>query len=312
VATRQVRRGLLGAGVEVSVTAAAGAPAAAPAVAAERSGALHEADVARLVAPLRSELRSLRGLLRASETRHLEELRREVALLRSTLDDRGAVPAPQPLVALAASCTIAAPSQGRVVVLVGPTGVGKTTTIAKLAARAVYDAGRRVALVTTDTYRIGAEEQLRIFAGLIDVPVVVVRAPDALAGALARLADCDAVFVDTAGRSPRDTPAIEEMAQALAGLPGREVHLCVPAATPAAGIDRIVRHYRPVGIDRLLVTKLDEADDLAELVRAPARLGLPVSYVTTGQAVPEDLALVSAEQLVALARPAPAGEAVAA
>jgi flagellar biosynthesis protein FlhF len=209
---------------------------------------------------------------------------------------------------------LAQPSTGRVVALVGPTGVGKTTTIAKLAARAALVENKRVAIVTLDTYRVGGEEQIRTFADLMGVPLHLVTDPNELGAKLEDLHRMDQVFVDSPGNSPRDAMAIRVLENAFAGTTGSdvEVHLTVPANLPVLAIESILRRYRPLGPVRLLFTKLDEADDLACLVHGPARLGLPVSFLATGQRVPEDLEDATHERLAELAKNGLDSEAVAA
>jgi flagellar biosynthesis protein FlhF len=170
--------------------------------------------------------------------------------------------------------------------LIGPTGAGKTTTIAKLAARAALIDGRRVGLVTLDNYRVGGVDQIRTFADLIGVPLEVAETPAALASLIDPANEL--TLIDTAGRSPRDHAVIEELALHLEGL-DIEVHLVVPAGSTAAQIDELVQRYRALAPVRLLFTKLDECDRAPELALAPARTRLPITWVTTGQAVPEDI-----------------------
>ena len=170
--------------------------------------------------------------------------------------------------------------------LVGPTGAGKTTTIAKLAARAALIENRRVSLVTLDNYRVGGIDQIRTFADLIGVPVQVADSPADLANLIDPANDL--TLIDTAGRSPRDAAAIEELAGHIEGL-DIEVHLVVPAGSSAAQIDELMQRYRTLAPVRLLFTKLDECGHAPELALAPARTRLPITWVTTGQAVPEDI-----------------------
>ncbi|MCB9562646.1 MAG: flagellar biosynthesis protein FlhF [Kofleriaceae bacterium] len=313
VSTREVRRGVLGS--EVEVTAAidddgatavgpveAGTPAfaaqaygprgAAPAVAPRRGG-LEEIDIERIMAPLRAELRSLRSIIRP-----LGEVPHELSALRAALPRAGGGAGAAPDVG---DDALVAPSQRRVVVLVGPTGVGKTTTLAKLAARAALVERRRVALISLDDYRVGGADQIRTYADLIGVPVRLVDDPTRLRGALDACRDAERIFVDTAGRSPRDREAMWALERVLDGRDDVEVHLTVPAATAPEHLDAIARRHQGLGPVRLLWTKLDEALGLGELIRGPARLGLPVTWVTTGQRVPEDLEAVTAARLRGLA-----------
>lgn len=177
---------------------------------------------------------------------------------------------------------------GRVVVLVGPTGVGKTTTIAKLAGQAQRDAGLRVALVTLDTYRIGAVSQMRIYAELLRAPLHVVRTPDELRAAVAA-ERADLVLVDTMGRSPQHREGIQAIQSVLAGVPQAEIHLVLSATTKRSDLEDVVRRFRPLGFDQVLITKLDEARTLGPVLSCVLEHELVVSYLAAGQEVPDDL-----------------------
>jgi flagellar biosynthesis protein FlhF len=150
---------------------------------------------------------------------------------------------------------------------------------------------------------------MRQYAELIGIPLLVASSPTELANAARKLDGCDKIFVDTAGRSPRDTTAIRELLRALSTLSGIEFHLTMAASTSASAMDTIFARYRAAGVARLLLTKIDEADALGELVRAPARLATPVAYITTGQAVPEDLHPATPQVLLHLATQGRAREA---
>jgi flagellar biosynthesis protein FlhF len=304
LSTRELRRGVVAAGIEITAVTEVddvGVDAMQTAAGTQPPG-LAEADVERIMAPLRSELRALRSLLRAGDG---GGLRQELAELKRTLVEMTAgatVPAQPPLEEVARAARLTAPTEGRVVALVGPTGAGKTTTVAKLAARAALMRGRSVGLITLDDYRVGGEEQLRIFADLIPAPLHMAQNRIELARALHSLGECDLIYVDTSGRSPRDHRAQQELASTLSAIEGLEIHLAVPAPSAPAYIDQLAARYqRALPIDRLLFTKLDEAEDLSQVVRAPARLGMPVAHITMGQAVPEDLADPDDATLLAIA-----------
>jgi flagellar biosynthesis protein FlhF len=179
-----------------------------------------------------------------------------------------------------------------VVALVGPTGVGKTTTLAKLAARFRVHERRRVGLITVDTYRIAAVDQLRTYAEIIDLPLHVVRTPHEMRGAVAALADADLVLIDTAGRSPSDTLHIEELREQLAEARPDEVHLVASCTTGVGALEHAVRQFAVLQPTALVLTKLDEAVELGHLSTLLLGDGrLPLSYVTDGQSVPDDLAV---------------------
>lgn len=184
-----------------------------------------------------------------------------------------------------------APVRGtrRVVALVGPTGVGKTTTVAKLAASFKLVYGLRLGLVTVDTYRIAAVEQLRTYAEIIDLPLAVVNSPGEMRAAIESLGPVDLVLIDTAGRSPRDEVKIRELADFLAEARPDEVHLVLSATSAERSLKAAVERFATVRADRLILTKLDEADGLGGILAGIGQANLPVSYLTTGQAVPDDI-----------------------
>jgi flagellar biosynthesis protein FlhF len=191
----------------------------------------------------------------------------------------------------------AATGAGRVVALVGPTGVGKTTTIAKLAANYRLKENRRVGLITVDTYRIAAVEQLRTYAEIIDLPMEVVSTPREMREAVARMRDFDLVLMDTAGRSPRDEVRIRELRTMLAEAAPDEVHLVLSAAASARSLVAAAEKFAPVGVTAVLVTKLDEATVLGGLVSLARQAQLPFSYLTDGQNVPDDIAVAQSRPL---------------
>jgi flagellar biosynthesis protein FlhF len=196
--------------------------------------------------------------------------------------------------------------RGRLVALIGPTGVGKTTTIAKLAANFRLRERRRVGLITVDTYRVAAVEQLRTYADIIDLPMEVVSTPEELSQAMQRLGELDLILLDTAGRSPRDEVKVKELNTLLATVRPHEVHLVLSATVGAKNLLTTIENFRPVRPTSLLVTKLDEAISLGHLVSAARRSELPLSYLTHGQNVPDDIAVADAERLTqsVLAEPA--------
>jgi flagellar biosynthesis protein FlhF len=192
------------------------------------------------------------------------------------------------------------PGRRRLVALVGPTGVGKTTTIAKLAAHYRLREKRKVGLITVDTYRIAAVEQLRTYADIIDLPMQVVSSPREMREAAARMADVELVLMDTAGRSPKDEVKIHELKNFLAEAQTDEVHLVLSAVGGAAGLERTAERFSVVGTTALILTKLDEAAGLGNLLPLLQRCKLPLSYLTTGQNVPDDIEAADPRRLVGL------------
>jgi flagellar biosynthesis protein FlhF len=191
----------------------------------------------------------------------------------------------------------AAAGRHRIVALVGPTGVGKTTTIAKLAANFRLRDRLRVGLITVDTYRIAAVEQLRTYADIMDLPMEVVSTPREMRAAVNRLADLDLVLMDTAGRSPRDEIKIQELKSMLAEARADEVHLVLSGVSSAASLRRTAEMFAPVGTTALVLTKLDEATGLGGLLPLLRGCSLPLSYMTNGQNVPDDIEQAESRRL---------------
>jgi flagellar biosynthesis protein FlhF len=188
-----------------------------------------------------------------------------------------------------------------VIALVGPTGVGKTTTLAKIAARALLDAKKKVALLTVDTYRIGACDQLARYGEIMGIPALVARDRGELIRAHERVHDADLVLIDTAGRFSADDVA--RQAELVRAIPKVQVHLVVSAATGALELSAVAERYRALQPDRLLFSKLDEAAGPGAVLSAAVRIPRPVSCVTDGQRVPEDLHALTGRELVDLALP---------
>lgn len=187
--------------------------------------------------------------------------------------------------------------QRRIVALVGPTGVGKTTTLAKLGALFRITERAEVAFITLDTYRIGAVDQLRRYADIIQVPLEVVSPGNELPEALERVRDSDLVLVDTAGRSQKDADRIAELREMLAGVGDLEVHLCLALSASPEAILAAADSFRAIGYSRILVTKLDEGYRHGVLLDLFASARTPVSYITDGQEVPDDIRPATLDRL---------------
>jgi flagellar biosynthesis protein FlhF len=177
----------------------------------------------------------------------------------------------------------------KVIALIGPTGVGKTTTIAKLAANFKLRAGLTVGLVTVDTYRIAAVEQLRTYAEIIDIPMKIVSAPREMSRVLDEMSNLDLVLVDTAGRSPADALQLQELKSILAEGPVDEVHLVLSLSASTRSLVNTARQFGGVRTTSMILTKLDESPGLGQLLGALPDLPYPISYLTTGQNVPDDI-----------------------
>ncbi|MCU0609229.1 MAG: flagellar biosynthesis protein FlhF [Chitinispirillaceae bacterium] len=197
---------------------------------------------------------------------------------------------------LSGNFTVAGPikckANGPVVaVFVGPTGSGKTTTIAKLAAHCRLSRKKKVSIITADTYRIAAIDQIRTFADIVKVGLHVVFSPEEAVAALAMCADDDLVFIDTAGRSQRNTEHMAELKDLLATIHPDEVHLVMSATTKDSDLIDTVNRYRDLGINRLLFTKLDETVHVGNVFNTVSTSGIPVSFFSQGQSVPDDIEL---------------------
>ncbi|AKU93008.1 flagellar biosynthesis protein FlhF [Vulgatibacter incomptus] len=187
------------------------------------------------------------------------------------------------------------PGPKRAIALVGPTGVGKTTTIAKIAARALLDSRMRVSLITVDTYRVGASEQLARYGEIMGVPSYVARSRDELAKALARSQDAELVLIDTAGRSTHE--AVAQQAELLRSVPGVQLHLVCSAATGWRELAALADRYRGLRPDGLIFSKLDEAVAPGGVLSAAVRLSSRITCIADGQKVPDDLHEATAEEL---------------
>lgn len=189
--------------------------------------------------------------------------------------------------------------QGGVVALVGPTGVGKTTTIAKMAARFALRHGHRsVALITTDSFRIGARDQLQTYARILNVPVRTATTPDEMDAALNALSDRRLILIDTAGMAAAHERVADQRETLLAAGRGLTTLLTLSATTEAAAVQRALRLFADFRPDACVLTKLDEAASLGGLLSALIQAGLATAFVTDGQRVPEDLQVARAHPLV--------------
>jgi flagellar biosynthesis protein FlhF len=188
----------------------------------------------------------------------------------------------------------------RFVQLIGPTGVGKTTTLAKLAAENVIEHGKRVGMMTSDTYRIAAVEQLKTYANILNIPLKVIYSPDELAPALERLSDCDLVFLDTAGRNYKNREFVEEINRFLYKDKHSLTFLVVSLTSKYRDIEDIINSFSGVHIDKVIFTKSDETSTYGTVLNLVVNHGLSLSYFTTGQNVPDDIEIATPEMVISM------------
>lgn len=191
------------------------------------------------------------------------------------------------------------PGKQKRVALVGPTGVGKTTTIAKLAAHFALVEKRKVGLLTMDTYRIAAVEQLKTYSHIINIPIQVAYTQADVEPALQPLTGCDLLLIDTAGRSQKHVMQLGELKTLLEAV-DCETHLVLSATTKERDLLDQVHRFGAMPIHRLIFSKLDETTTYGTIYSVAAQCGIPVSYLTTGQKVPEDIEVADGEKLAAI------------
>jgi flagellar biosynthesis protein FlhF len=188
----------------------------------------------------------------------------------------------------------------KAVMLIGPTGVGKTTTIAKLAAQAVKT-GKKTAIINLDTYRIGASEQVRIYARILGIPLATVTTTEEFLSTLSDFSGTrDVVFVDTTGRNPRDLDYISGLAELCKTTVPLELHLLMSANTDDECMIEAYRSYRNLPIEYIAFTKIDEAVRYGALYNLLLTYQKPVAYLTTGQRVPGDIEYATVNRLASL------------
>lgn len=184
--------------------------------------------------------------------------------------------------------------------LIGPTGVGKTTTIAKLAATYKLRRGKKVGMVTCDTYRIAAVDQLRTYANIIGLPIKVALTPADMRQACQQLSDCDVILIDTAGRSQRDVGKIDELRTLIDAAAPHETHLVLSSTHSERVLAEAAAKFVDIRPDHVIFTKLDEAVSVGLIVNTLRRLNAKLSFVTTGQEVPDQIELGNADRIARL------------
>lgn len=192
-------------------------------------------------------------------------------------------------------------SKPKILFFVGPTGVGKTTTIAKIASKYKVEYDKKVAFITADTYRIAATEQLQVYANILDAPMAIVYSQAELNDSIAKFEDYDLVFVDTAGFSHKNEKQRNDMKMLLGGVSeeyNKEVYLVLSATTKYMDLLDIVDSYREIADYKLIFTKLDETTTYGNLLNIKLYSGADLSYTTNGQNVPDDIEVFDTQKIV--------------
>jgi flagellar biosynthesis protein FlhF len=186
----------------------------------------------------------------------------------------------------------------KTVVFIGPTGVGKTTTIAKIAALYNHNLPSSVGLITLDDQRIGGMSQLATFARIIGIPVKAAASPAALRRAIQKLAQKRLILVDTGGANPHDQEQIDRLDTLLMAIEQPRIHLVVSTTTKSSDLNIIVDAFKKLPVQDLLFTKVDESTTQGNILSQSLRSGLPLSYYTDGRDIPEDIHMLSADSLI--------------
>jgi len=188
----------------------------------------------------------------------------------------------------------------KVTILIGPTGVGKTTTLAKLAAQYQFQKNKNVGLITVDAYRIAAIDQLKTYAQIMSIPLKVALTPEQLWKCIDEYSDMDLILVDTPGRSHLNKREVRTIEEFLEAAQPADTHLLISATTKDSDAYTVVETFAPEYVQKFLFTKLDETSSFGSILNICAKLKNPISYLTTGQNVPEDIRLADVDFLVDL------------
>lgn len=186
----------------------------------------------------------------------------------------------------------------KIIFFIGPTGVGKTTTLAKIASNLVLQNQYNIGLITSDTYRIAAVEQLKIYSDILQLPLEIAYNKDDMTMALDHFKDKDIIFVDTAGRNHNDLEQIEELKDIISVSENKEIFLLINANIDFKALKTLINKYNFIDDFKLIVTKIDEAENYGNLLNIKYLTDKELSYYTTGQNVPDDIKIVNIEDIV--------------
>lgn len=182
--------------------------------------------------------------------------------------------------------------------VIGPTGVGKTTTLAKIAANIILRQQKSVGFITTDTYRIGAIEQLKTYANILDVPLEVCYSLEDFEHATKKLEECDVILIDTAGRNFRNKKYVEDLMQVVDYKREMETLLVLSMTAKQDDLEEIYQQFSAIKIDAFVFTKLDETSSYGAMINLIVACKKGAAYITTGQNVPDDIVPATPEELV--------------
>ena len=185
-------------------------------------------------------------------------------------------------------------------IFIGPTGVGKTTTLAKLAAQFRFQYGRSVGLITIDAYRIAAIDQLRTYAQIMSIPLKVALTPEELEQCIREYGDMDVILVDTPGRSPFNTDALHSLQDFLEAAQPADTHLLIALSMKESDAYMVTENFMPQYVRQIIFTKVDETSSFGPILGICKKMEKPVSYLTTGQNVPDDIEAAQVERMVDL------------
>ncbi|WP_422121932.1 flagellar biosynthesis protein FlhF [Planococcus sp. X10-3] len=185
-----------------------------------------------------------------------------------------------------------------IICFIGPTGVGKTTTIAKIAADLMLREGKRVGLITSDTYRIAAVEQLKTYAGILNIPIQVVDSAEDLTLAMTELKACDIILMDTAGRNYQQKQYIDDLEALLSDKNKIQINLVLSLTSKYEDMRKIIDNFQTIKMDQLLLTKQDETSSSGAILNLVYHYSIPVTYIANGQNVPDDI-LAATPELIA-------------